>query len=315
MHDHHRGLARDLQLRRRSRSASVRVYPARLEEAVCEAEVRCEEFPDVASCMQSIGPLMGQVVASVNAGRVHYDASAARLCLDATASRRRNTTDLFAPSQGSCRDTFKGTLPGSAGCLSPAECLSGICLPTSCSSNACCAGVCAADPATAVRVAVGGDCSGENVLCVDGAYCDGRPPICMATSPLGQPCDPAAVASGLCLGLGQCAASSSALGGTCTLPAAEGQPCDARIGCNASTDHCDSVSGTCVHRAMVGKPCDSSVWGTCVGFARCDSSTQTCVALARAGEPCDDGQGTACLGMLVCRGGACVLPDPPPVCQ
>jgi hypothetical protein len=66
---------------------------------------------------------------------------------------------------------------------------------------------------------------------------------------------------------------------------------------------------------MVGMPCDSSVWGTCIGFARCDSSTQTCVALARAGEPCDDSQGTACLGMLVCRNGACVLPDPPPVCQ
>ena len=86
------------------------------------------------------------------------------------------------------------------------------------------------------------------------------------------------------------------------------------LACNAGTDQCDSASGTCVHRAAVGMPCDSSVWGTCVRYARCDSSTQTCVALARAGEPCDDSQGQACLGMLVCSGGACVLPDPLPLC-
>ena len=132
--------------------------------------MRCEQSPDVASCKQSMRLSMGQAVASVNAGRIHYEASAASLCLDPTASMGCNTTDLFAPSQAPCRDTFKGTLPGSAACLSPDVCLSQSCLPTSCSSNTCCAGVCAPDPATAVRVEVGGDCSGENVLCANGAY-------------------------------------------------------------------------------------------------------------------------------------------------
>ena len=299
-----------------ARPVPLAEYPARLKEAECENLVRCEQFPDLASCKQSMRFSMGQVVAGVNAGRIHYDASAASLCLDAIASMGCNTTDLFGPSQAPCRDTFKGTLQGSTECLSPDECLSQICLPTSCSSNACCPGICAPDPATAVRVEVGGDCS-DNVLCVDGAYCGGwnAPPICRATVPLGQPCDPAAFPPAFCSGLGQCAASSSPLGGTCTLPAAEGQPCDVQVGCNSSTDRCDSVSGTCVHRAMVGMPCDSSVWGTCVGYARCDSSIQACVALARAGEPCDDSQGEACLGMLACSSGACVLPpDPLPLC-
>lgn len=298
-----------------TRAVPLSEYPAKLEEANCEKQVRCELFPDVASCEQSMLPSMGQVVAGVNAGRIHYDASAASLCLDAIASMGCNTTDLFELSQAPCWDTFQGTLPGGAACLIPDECLSQICFFTSCSS-ACCAGVCAPDPATAVRVEVGGDCSDENVLCVDGAYCEGwnAPPICRATVPLGQPCDPAAVPPAVCSGLGQCATSSSALGGTCTLPAAEGQPCDVRVGCNASNDRCDSVSGTCVHRGALGMPCDSSVWGTCVGYARCDSSTQTCLALTRAGEPCDNGQGAVCLGMLACSSGTCMLPDPLPLC-
>jgi hypothetical protein len=102
------------------------------------------------------------------------------------------------------------------------------------------------------------------------------------------------------------------MGGTCTLPPAEGQPCNAiTTSCNSSNDYCDAVSGKCARRSAVGMPCPQGAG--CVDYARCDSNTLTCVSQGRAGETCNDSPGPGCMGSLVCNG-TCALPSAPSVC-
>jgi hypothetical protein len=288
---------------------------ARAAEAICEYATRCESFPNVAACKASLSSRTGQLIASVNAGRLAYDGNAAAACLDALRATGCNLTDPPEDAEVPCFSTFKGTLAAGAACYINEECASGSCSNMSCpSASACCTGACEDLPVVSSPLPAGGDCSRPNVVCAPGTYCNyaGSSSVCTVGPAQGEACDPAEIASGRCLNHAVCVASGSALGGTCTAPPAEGETCDPNGGgCNSSLDYCDPAAAKCVRKLAPGMACPTG--SECVDYASCLSGT--CVALKRLGEACDDTLSIpACLGALYCSSGVCVPENPPPVC-
>jgi hypothetical protein len=283
-------------------------------QANCEYGAKCGDFPDVETCKTSASPAsLAQMTASVNAGRVQYDANAAATCLNDVASMGCNRADQGGNGPLSCANMFKGLVAGGGACYVDQDCASGTCDTSSCSATVtCCAGTCRNAPPVSNPVPVGGDCLGVNAVCVDGTYCRHLTTgdTCTTGIALGRKCDPSGVS---CANYATCLSSSSTLGGTCTLPPAEGDACDRSINpCNSSLDYCDSATSKCVRKIAPGQPCPNG--DGCVRYANCLSGI--CVAQKKVGETCDDTQSAhPCMSSLWCNGGTCVVQQLPPACQ
>src|SRR5436190_17712275 len=100
--------------------------------AACDALVRCHLFSDTAFCPLYFGQTqtgfntLSAGVAGVKAGRIHYDAAAARACIDALAAI--SCSALAAgngPAPEACKQVFTGTVADGQPCVSDAECLTG----------------------------------------------------------------------------------------------------------------------------------------------------------------------------------------------
>jgi hypothetical protein len=281
----------------------------------CEDRVRCRQYPDLDTCMESDPPWFEQPVAGVKAGRTQYDGNAAAECFDALRAQpwSCNQNDPSPPYPPACLQIFKGTGARGAACFHfGADCSSAACNDTSCPSDGtCCAGVCDDPPDTAHPIPLGGDCSAFTAVCADALSCSASAGslTCVSVPPglaLGQDCNPNSSTSGYCPSNAKCEPSSSTLlGGTCTALPDEGDPCDpAANDCSTSYDYCDPVARTCVPKIAIGQPCPSG-YG-CVDYANCVSGT--CVSQKRPGETCDELDPDACMGFLLCTNGICTLP-------
>ncbi len=256
----------------------------------------------------------------------------------------------------SCLDIGRGRGANDSKCSDPVDCRSGFCdgideesgpcegrcAPAPARGDACkaywdCAlfDTCAAGKCQALVVETGKACVADKQACNAGGACrDGK---CTATNAAGDPCTAHESTLGCGHQLGCVGATEGAVGKCVTLPA-EGEACDAELGCAAPDLACmaETVGGpsSCVSRPGVGDPCElghgcrvpylcSPTAGVCIPApGEGASCLQMSDALRepdgeRAAPPgyavnCDDGHYScaACAHGLTCEQNAntCVLP-------
>ncbi len=271
-------------------------------EALCDAQVRCGEFPDLASCLEATVIDSDQLKASVEAGRVDYDGDRMSECFAIIIDTSCDRIPTQVDENGTiCDDTVTGTVA-----------LGGDCFGGECAGDAFCSGVdsdtCMQGICEAVELAAVGESCLE-ATCVDADCSDG---ICVARVPsptVGQSCDDSVLFD--CNG-------SLCISGTCVALPATGETCDPDFGgfggflsCGDKTEFCDFTDTTCKPRLAVGEACPEAPGNSCVAYAACDSGT--CVAAPGLGDAC--GETTPrCLGDLDCDSGTCVAEPNDPVC-
>jgi len=232
--------------------------PSNLKDISCTRAVACGEFADQATCLASTAIDLGQITASVNAGKTKYDAAAAGKCLGAMRKSIASACTLSGrgstPSDPSCEEMFNGTVADGAPCFASDECISTSCNFASCTGGTmCCAGIC--DPTVPGKVALGGDCTAPASRCIDGTYCHATSPgaagTCAAFLAAGQPCTPSA--GDQCSPDLLCVQTPTQETGTCAMAPGRGQPCT--LFCNAEADYCSMETMKCEPRIAVGGAC------------------------------------------------------------
>ena len=273
------------------------------EQALCHLNVLCGAYPDQATCLASeqasphFFDTLGQ---DISTGKVLYDGSKARSCIDSlngiSSCARSDLAALNFDANCGNVAIFTGTVPAGGPCFFKEECAGGgTCQKTdsSCTTAQCCAGTCAVAPAS---VAVGGDCSAAGATCVTGSNCvyDG------STSPPTETCQNPGGAGAPCVSISSCANPfyCDAPSATCKSPVATGGACDPSVGslgCNNANDRCDPITLLCTPRLGLRSACQPSDDG-CVSYAVCDATTSTCVERPVVGASCDPTNGPSCLG-------------------
>lgn len=298
-------------------------FEAETRAALCHYLVLCERMPDQATCVASMNveesvSFFPTMQVDVAAGRVAYDAQAARACVEGFNSLRSCTqlelAPLFERIQGICAAVFSGTMPPGGVCFFDEEC-SGrdVCSRSNCATPECCQGTCLATPPP---IPAGGDCSQmpQGSSCAAGTACGTDPQTraitCVPFLAPGANCRDVA---GSCPDPYLCMTVPSGGQSVCTPPVERGQGCgtsDAFL-CNDLRDTCDPNNRICIASVPVGGDC--SVTGGCVGYADC--ATSICVARGLPGGGC--GTAYECLGDLVCDTTTlrCTLPPPGPSCR
>jgi hypothetical protein len=284
----------------------------------CRVRVLCGDFPDQSSCetyWSEVPHLYASLPRLVSSGRVAYDGSKARSCLEildgATSCSRQllNNPDAITV----CDDVLVGKVPPGGDCFFNVECAPGeTCQMASATCDpyaACCSGTCVGGP----PLAAGDDCSSGQGLCGAGTACkasaDGSTATCATlVTTLGGSC-----AINPCAGSLYCAPGSQ----VCLPPAQTGQPCKPELfgrDCDDLDDYCDWGTALCTVAGAVGSRCDP-VFFPCVSAAYCDTTQTVCVALPTVGQPCAPGSG-ACLGSQACDLGSytCVATSPGDSC-
>lgn len=286
--------------------------PGRVLSAECALEVRCKQSPSQQACTESLKVRVNQIMADVDAGKVHYDGVAAGECLDLFKSLNCTYSSAITTTSDPCRKTFQGTVADDGPCFVGEECISQTCDKTSCDLTAqCCAGTCAP---TVTTLATGADCSALGARCVSDSFClrdnVAMTATCVKKIALGQPCNNSVECAN---GLGCLVETPGAgVGGTCAKRPARGEACSRdTFPCDAYTDTCDPTTGKCVPRAEPGAACMLET--DCVLYANCDMTAMKCVALGGRGATCADN--VDCLNALECVGGKCTAPAPDPVCS
>lgn len=307
---------------------------AATKDAWCTYLARCGEFPDQATC---VGAYIynvptwfdANIVAAIGAGRVVYNGSNMKLCLDAMANNTCDRTDQNGRANvAACRDLVRGTVAANGSCVIDEECISQQCTGST-TDTACVMGTCIGDtPPVREPAPLGMPCSGLGG-CVDGAYCydDGFNPRCVELKDAGVDC----ISDDECgYGLGCIGVTGARV---CAVLPAPDQPCPdgvcrdegtycgstgtcqhvglAGSACTTSSQQCslffpcDFASGVCKQGPSLGQPCSSSTRCFADGTF-CDTSTFTCVTL----EP----DGTACTSSLQCASELCDLSSSAPAC-
>jgi hypothetical protein len=271
-----------------------------IKQAWCDTLVRCELYPDLASCLAAIDVVGPEMRAAYDSGHASFDAAGASECEAALADLACEEL-TGAPDLAACDDVWDGTVGDGDACASTAECAAGWCDPGECDpALSCCAGVCTADDPDA-GVPIDGDCSID--LCVTDAYCDetAEPPTCRALVELDGACGEGQCVEGL-----YCRITDPDLGtGVCSQLPGEGEPCDPDYPVCARADNwCDPADNTCHKLAAVGETCDPAA-DNCAPYAWC-SPDGICEARPGDGEPCEDWP--PCLGDLECVDDTCVMP-------
>ena len=284
-------------------------YVSLVLAAGCEYAVRCGEYPDVATCLSSQQVLphyYDTLSADVADGKVAYDATQARSCVDLWSNTPCTRTAFLNVPNFPCDSVFTGTVAVGDTCFFQEECASRVCQIdyTVCDRAQCCPGVCVAAPTV---VGVGGDCTSSNTTCATAATClpdaNGVTETCQRTPVVGDPCVGTAVPCQYPL---YCDPTS----GTCQAPVDTGQACNPNangLGCDEVADVCEPSTSVCTRLPGPGQPCDPTDGGLCLIYERCDATTKTCVALPPVGQPCDDNVG--CLATNICdqTSSTCVL--------
>jgi hypothetical protein len=295
--------------------------PAQITDAVCNWRVGCSQSPDKATCLRNVQIEPGffpTVEADVASGKVVYDGSKARACVDLlnrlAACTQSATATVTDEVPDACDAVFKGTVAAGGACFFKEECAGGAsCVRTdpSC-AQACCAGTCNA-PTTAPAMA-GESCTGRP--CATGLYCDtsaAAPTCARQLTTAGAQCG----VSGACASPLFCDLDAASGTGTCKHAVATGAHCNPTVGsasCDDLHDRCDATTSTCVTPAAVGAACDATMVRACVAYATCTAGT--CVAQPEAGDSCDS-TGPPCYSGLICdsttlkctltpEGGACM---------
>jgi len=294
---------------------AIEAYRAELEGADCDFAVRCGLMPDRQTCLalDRASDETLQLISSAVFGDVRYDATKARVCVE--ARRTRSCEELLSIArqvEAACKGVFTGSAPEGGPCLVAGECAAeGVCDRSACAGtgDACCLGACAPLPA---KAPVGGDCSA--VPCVDEAYCD--------QSDGSEGGGGGGMAAGTCVvrvDNGQACTDSNGCkdgqrcgDGKCYILSKEGGQCNPGLerACLSIDDWCDPASSKCVKLPAAGQPCTPGS-NRCQGHAYCDAGT--CRLRPKEGEACT-GEGPHCLGDLRCEMNVCVAPGTPRVC-
>ena len=253
--------------------------------AACHLEVLCGRYPDQATCLsseQTRPHLYDTLGVDIASGKVIYDGSAARTCLDAVNALsicNRSTYSSFSAVDPTCSAIFTGTVAPGGACFFSEECAGQGTCASPCYGDACCAGTCAS-----TTVALGDACSFVGAVCVSGTSCSGG--TCQVLPGEGAPCGAPNYPND-CVSPLYCDSTTS----TCKAPVATGGPCRTELGsydCASALDLCDPTTATCKPLGPVGGPChgNSSTIG-CVPYATCDQTTDTCVDRPAVGAACD----------------------------
>ncbi len=221
------------------------------------------------------------LAASVQAGRMSYDAEKAGKCR--AEGRRLRAAGGLADAGLECVDIFVGNVALGGACSLSEECAAdAYCKP---SSNASCSGTCVA------RLAVDTPCRPTSDLCADGARCmDVAGQFkCVAPAGLNESCVSRDCASGLACIQDVCV-SPGDVGATC-VDLLDSGDCRDGLACVRGS----AGTATCVQRANLGESCGATaddggvpcVESPCVG---CNLNTQLCAAQTEANFGCaEDG--------------------------
>lgn len=323
---------------------SIEDIPAELSEAVCTQLLTCAQtragggevsrlvlsptFPEL--CPRLLGAELGSLdplAAAVDAGRVAYDAAAARRCLDDVASSCTIEAGLdFFPS---CREALEGQVAVGESCSLQEECVPGARCDATLVGDTC-SGTCVA------RLPLGTACdSASECARPDGvgiAQCStngGTESVCLALVlelglREGEPCGAVDGTGfertyGLCHGDFFCFDADEDGEGTCTAPVADGGLCMPGMACEEGSlcvedggtmnsfcrritvvtevgGACDDETVFCDYPARlecVSGECAALPEGTChEGYhcdegEYCDDATSTCEARKALGSECD----------------------------
>ncbi|MDI1483402.1 hypothetical protein [Polyangium sp. y55x31] len=278
-----------------------------LAQATCEQHVRCGYTPDKATCDATQGDAQEtlQLLTDAVLGRVTYDPTAGRACVEAI---RAYACDTRASAQkgvsDACANMFVGTVPEGEACLLAEECAGDSFCDTSMPTGGgvCTLGVCTKRPAL---VAVGGDCTDKP--CVESAYCDqaAMPFTCKARKDNGEACD----AVDQCKDGMRCDVGGNPQ--TCYLLQNRGGQCNPSLqqgACFRFDDYCHPTDRKCTQLPGDGMPCTDD--SKCLAYAFCDNGT--CKRRAIEGEACMDGDN--CLGTLRCDNMVCTVQISDEVC-
>jgi len=230
-------------------------------ERFCEWRARCGLYGAVAECVERAGfagDTTADVRGAVGAGKVDFDSSAARDCLDGfdtVACHHR--TPLLA-----CANVFHGRLHLGDACALDVECDTWNCDFTTCPADGCCAGTCAQP---SVRAMVGEPCYGDADCAPElqchfepGPFVPGQAGACQPLPGTGEPCDFE------CLEQSDTCREDTHL---CAHGAVTGERCDTNFDCGELYE-C-SVDNACV----LGQPWYSPIGATCNENVDCASGT------------------------------------------
>lgn len=278
-------------------------YTDSVEDAECEALVRCEEVEDAATCEAAnirVNQEQQSLLAAIADGTVIYDGEAAAACVDQLAMQMCQFPGLHVDT--SCDDVFEGTVAAGGACFIDLQCAGGgTCLQndSGCDvKSTCCIGTCMG---AFTESAIGGPCGDNLHYCAADAFCAGT--TCAA---------PVTQEGATCGDLDACAnpmicnLDFTSGTGTCKTPAATDATCvrsDLRP-CADSRDYCDATTLKCTRGVAPGGSCQAA---QCVDWAKCIANT--CVADRKLGETCMTAANAPnCAGTLVCTDGTCQAP-------
>jgi hypothetical protein len=310
---------------------SVEGVQAAFIDANCTHDVACGLFPDSATChVAYLGIDFGvdsSQIAAVKAGKVKYDASAARTCFNAIADAPCDqTAEAHRVLPPACAQVLAGTVGSGGNCVMDAECKSQSCNIPICVVT-CCSGACVGD-APLVPAPVGSACGGSAGPCVSDAFCDFTGTMtCTALYGSGMACqNDSECAFGLA-----CAGSSAPV---CkTLPIV-GEPCpDGR--CRDDGTTCSSTTQTCVKVGLLGAACTTNtdcshfytcgsagacqatpIGGSCTSDNGCFESASYCALPTAGSGTCavPQANGDPCTNDRDCESDHCEDTLQPPVC-
>jgi hypothetical protein len=273
---------------------SVSDFEAGYVAAVCGYAVRCGLAPDTDWCARSLRPTIARFTASVQAGRIRYDAGLGRRCYTAFAGQPCTVGGLRERlADDSCRDLLVGAVPQGGACFSERDC-AGRAPCQGALQPSCNPGVCgqARPPRTA-----DGSCM-TNDDCLRGGVCSlGYDPQAPARCP--PPLDQLCGAPGSCTGDKTCVVDQMTTQLKCVSLARDGEPCVGIIPCAGLSSFCRQ--GTCQPRGGEGAACDGAF--SCGEYLDCVAGG--CVRRPTADEPCTNDSASCSVGS--CLGGRCTV--------
>ena len=306
-------------------------FTQRRARAWCEHAVDCGSFKSISDCMGVVSDDFDDpyLEASIDSGRIDYDARAARKCVRAIKKLKCLRDEDQSEVEARCAEVFVGRVAPDEPCFRGAECAGelSVCatVPGSCSADdSCCPGVCRYIPDD---LAKGDDCSGA-ARCGDGLFCasgtvEDPQRRCVQLPSAGQACPEGRCEEGTFCDVDTCAAKRAEGGacdrdsaciddfcaydwmngsGECAKRAKTGRTCDVMFGdngCERERDRC--IEGECTER-KVGDECDGGYGysgGDCPDYAHCVDGK--CTKYRYAGDSCDDDD-KRCYGALDCLG-------------
>ncbi len=251
-------------------------------KALCKKYAECGAVSSEDACTAaysgSASTLPNPAEAGISSGKIKYDGSRARACLDGIV--KGACSDVLLASDESCRTYYEGQVKLGEACTSVLECVPDAYCARS--SGATCSGVCAQ------RIAEGADAS-AGAQCMAGlVVINGK---CQKPAAAGAACDGfASCEPGLFCGSAK----------VCQKYRAEGETCDSAQTC-ASLLTCKD--GKCVRYIGAGQSCANSGGGssaTCQIDLYCEPSARVCALRVASGATCNSSD--ACKDNLRCSG-------------